>query len=221
MDNFFLHRLAQENCQLTDFERLVNVYHLAAQVLAYRVPGSFVELGCNAGLTSVMLQRLIGADDPSRELHVYDSFAGLPEPGPLDRYLSRGDCASTRAELEANFRRWEQPCPVVHPGWLEQTLPECLPPSIAFAYIDVDFHDATQCALDHVYPRMSEGGIICVDDYCDHARNERAWPGLPGVRIAVDEFFNGKPERNVVLAGQGDLAFCFIRKQSAATVAAQ
>lgn len=82
-----IYELADENANMTDVQRLTTIYWTLSQVLMFGVPGDVVELGCNAGLTSVYLQMLIDEFDPSRTLHVYDSFAGLPACGPEDRYL--------------------------------------------------------------------------------------------------------------------------------------
>jgi O-methyltransferase len=212
MDNQVIFALADDNREMSDVDRLVNLYHLLSQVLIFGVPGVVAEFGCHAGKTSVFLRKIIDCFAADRPLHVFDSFVGLPEPGPRDAYLRGGDCAASRADLLATFARWSAKPPVVHEGWFDQTLPSALPEAIAFAYVDADFYDSTRTVLDHVYPRLSPGGVLCLDDYADADRNPRAWQGLPGVKAACDDYFADKSDRVHVLVGSGDLAFGVVRK---------
>lgn len=213
MDNAVIRRLAAENDDMGSLDRLVNIYWAVDQVLAFDVPGDLVEVGCNAGRTSVFLQMLNGNHGGRRELHVYDSFQGLPAPGPHDALFQEGDCLASDAELRATFARWAVPLPTIHPGWFDQTLPDSLPSAICFAYLDGDFHDSIKVSLEHVWPRVAPGGLVLIDDYADTGVIPDAWDGFPGVRKAVDEYFADRPEEPVVLCGNGDLALASVRKR--------
>jgi O-methyltransferase len=205
-------RLATQNEAMSDLERLNAIYWALSGTLVHGVPGAVVELGCNAGLTSVWLAQLIQDYAPERELHVFDSFKGVPDPGEHDAYLKRGDCPATLAQLEENFAQWRLPGPTVHAGWFDETLPGGCPDEIAFAYLDGDFYESIKVSLEHVYPRLAPGGTIVIDDYCDLDANPRAWDGLPGVKKACDEYFGpGAPELEV-LGGVGDLSLALVRK---------
>jgi O-methyltransferase len=210
--NDVLHRLAAENPNMTDYERLVNLYWALTSVLRSDVPGDVVELGCNAGLTSVLLAMVIEAEDPSRTLHLYDSFKGLPSPSVHDAYLKEGDCAAEVSDVYRTFERWQVRRPEVHPGWFQETLPTQLPKTVAFGYLDGDFYESILTSLTDVWPRLPYGGTLIVDDYCDPAANPRAWNGLPGVKKACDDFFMSRPVKMRVLTGCGDLAFVELRK---------
>lgn len=215
MDNGSILTLARDHPDMTDVDRLVNIYHLLSQTLVFGVPGAVAELGCHAGATTVLMRMIIDHFDAERPLHVFDSFCGLPAPGPKDAYLGEGDCRASEDDLRATFARWSKALPIIHKGWFAETLPHALPDTIAFAYIDADLYDSTLTALTHVYPRLAPNGILCIDDYADPERNPQAWTGLPGVKRACDEFFDGRGDRVSVLVGTGDLAFGMIRKGSA------
>jgi O-methyltransferase len=212
VDNVVITKLAEDNEDMSDVDRLVNIYWALVQVLYFGVPGAVVELGCNAGKTSVFLQMIIDETCSGRELHLYDSFQGLPRPGQNDAYLAEGDCTATTDQLRASFARWSLREPLVHEGWFQQTLPEHLPDEICFAYLDGDFYDSIKISLKHVWPRVSPGGLILIDDYADTSKNPAAWDGLPGVRTAVDEYFSTDPAEPFVLVGTGDLAMAGVRK---------
>ncbi|GAA2921859.1 hypothetical protein GCM10020221_17560 [Streptomyces thioluteus] len=211
--NAVMYELAAENPNMTDLDRLTNLYWALCSTLRAGIPGDIVELGCNAGLTSVLLEMVLEAEGGTgRTLHLYDSFDGLPAPSPADRYLKKGDCKATEADVLAAFARRDLRPPEIHAGWFEDSLPRHLPDRVAFAYLDGDFYESILTGLTHVWPRLSPGGSVIVDDYCDRGLSPRAWDGLPGVKKACDAFFADVPAGRRVLVGAGDLAFAEFRK---------
>jgi len=64
-------------------------------------------------------------------------------------------------------------------GKVEDTLPANAPDRIALLRLDTDWYESTHHELTHLYPRLSPGGVLIIDDY-GH------WQGS---RLAVDEFF--------------------------------
>jgi O-methyltransferase len=205
-------QLADSNPGLSDMDRLSQIYWALSSTLFHRVPGVVVELGCNAGLTTVWLQQIIQDFDKGRELHAFDSFKGMPEPGLDDHFLVAGNSMVERAAFEQNFHRWRLPLPVVHEGWFEDTLPAAGVDTIAFAYLDSDFYASIKTSLEFVYPRLSPGGTVVIDDYCDLTVNPRSWDRLPGVKKACDEYFADTGQAVEVLAGYGELSLAAIRK---------
>ncbi|MFF9555655.1 TylF/MycF/NovP-related O-methyltransferase [Streptomyces albus] len=211
--NAVIYDIAAENPNMTDLDRLTNLYWALCSVLRSGILGDVVELGCNAGHTSALLKMVLEAEGDDRSLHLYDSFDGLPAPSSADRYLKQGDCKATAADVLAVFERWGLKPPHLHEGWFEETLPGQLPERVAFAYLDGDFYESIHTSLTHVWPRLSVGGSVIVDDYCDRELSPRAWDGLPGVKKACDEFFADVPASRRVLVGSGDLAFAEFRKK--------
>lgn len=210
--------LAQANAGMTTVDRLVNIYHVMSAALIYGVEGDVVELGANAGLTSVFLQKVIQAHAPSRILYVFDSFEGMPAPGPEDvtadkcePHFKQGDCRASADALLENFRHFDAPPPVVVAGWFSDTLPQQLPERIAFAYIDADLYESTAYALASVVPRMAAGGAIVIDDYCNRTAAKKAWSGLPGVEKACSDLLPGWGLSATALVGETDLSFGLVR----------
>jgi hypothetical protein len=72
---------------------------------------------------------------------------------------------------------------VFHVGWFEETIPVAVESveRIALLRIDGDWYESTRVCLAHLYPLVSSGGIVVVDDY-------GRWKGC---RTAVDEFLSG------------------------------
>ena len=63
-------------------------------------------------------------------------------------------------------------------GLVEQTIPAVIPDQIAILRLDTDFYSSTKHELEHLYPRLSAGGALIIDDY----------GAMPGCRIATDEY---------------------------------
>jgi O-methyltransferase len=195
-------------------DRLTAVDSLVRELARQDVPGEFVEVGCYKGAMTVWLRALL--DDLGREettIHVFDSFAGLPEPGKHDsQHLAVGELVADPGDVNDIHRHWGLVPPVIHPGWFADTLPDGLPKQIAFAYLDGDFYDSIMTSLTCCVPLLTPGGLIVVDDYADTAVNPQAWDGLPGVKRACDEYF-GRPGTLEVMIGDDDLAFGLYRKR--------
>ena len=61
----------------------------------------------------------------------------------------------------------------------------------AFVHLDIDLYEGTAAGCVYFYERMTTGGIILVDDY--------GFLSCPGVREAIDVFFDDKPEIPIYL----------------------
>jgi O-methyltransferase len=65
-----------------------------------------------------------------------------------------------------------------HKGKVEETIPSEAPETIALLRLDTDWYESTKHELEHLYDRLSPGGILIIDDY-GH------WEGA---RLATQEF---------------------------------
>src|SRR6266496_1925862 len=149
------------------------------------IAGDVVEFGCYAGTTSLFLQRMLLQEGRKRQLHVYDSFEGLPpksaqDASPAGEQFRPGELHASKRELVRHFKHAGLPLPVIHKAWFDQLQPHELPARIAFAFLDGDFYQSIQASLRLVWPRLSAGAVVIVDDYQSEA--------LPGAKRAVDEW---------------------------------
>jgi len=192
---------------MASVEARMNLFHLATQCLAYRVPGAFVEIGCNSGESSVVVQHILNTLDPGRPFHCYDSFQGAPEPTGADvqhGVYHKGDMTASLYAFYDQFRKVGlEPPAQVHQGWFEDTIPAQLPDQVAFALLDGDLYSSTRHVLPHLYERMVPGAICMFGVYYDDAVFSRPETiphyKSPGVKLATDEFFADKPEKVSVL----------------------
>jgi len=186
-------------------ESRMNIFHFANEVIAHDVPGDFVEVGCNAGFSSAILQKVLRDQRSDRKLYCFDSFEGLPSA--LDSKdgsaYEPGEMTASRQGFENNLRSVGLDLPVIHQGWFEDTLPKGLPGQISFALIDGDLYKSTMTALQNVYPRLSKGAVCMFGVYWDDKVYRPPTRSIkyqsPGVKAATDEFFADKPEKVSVL----------------------
>lgn len=156
------------------------------------VPGDVVEFGCYVGTTSVHLMQHLS---PGKTLHVYDSFAGLPEKTPPDlspagEQFRSGELAATKKQLITNFKKLGLPLPVIHKGWFDALTTADVPEAVSFAFLDGDYYESVRTPLELLRQRLSPGAIIVVDDYANEA--------LPGAAKAVDEWLKSEPRARLV-----------------------
>jgi Macrocin-O-methyltransferase (TylF) len=169
--------------------RLRGLYDAVSHVIADDVPGDVVECGVarggSAALMGLAMSRMGSA---SRRLWVFDTFEGLPPPTDEDPDWAiaewyTGRCRGELHEVEALFAELgilERSSLVK--GLFQQTLPMCSIPSIAVLHVDGDWYESVRVCLEHLYERVSPGGVIQIDDYGHWA----------GARKAVDEFLRSR-----------------------------
>jgi hypothetical protein len=168
------------------------------------IPGDFVECGVYKGASIVCIIRTLQAlAVTDRRIWLYDTFEGMPKPEAVDVHYAQ------TAEEDGGMKSWERHkfadergsdwcyCPIeevrrtvlrtgypehnLHfvKGLVENTIPGEMPDRIAMLRLDTDFYSSTKHELIHLYPRLSRGGVLIIDDY----------GAYQGSRLATDEYF--------------------------------
>lgn len=169
-------------------KRLENIQTCVMDVLRSNVAGDLAEAGVWRGGAVIFMRAILEAyGDPTRLVWVADSFRGLPQPDPVRAPADRGDTLFAFSELAVpldvvreNFKRYGLLDERVRflEGWFKDTLPAAPISRLAVLRIDGDLYESTMDALVSLYPRLSNGGYVIVDDYgC-----------LPGCRAAVVDY---------------------------------
>jgi hypothetical protein len=173
---------------MRSFERKVTVYNLVRSL--GHVAGELAECGVFEGATSFFMAKADQEAGASRELHLFDSFAGLSTPGGYDGdYWAEGALAASEGKVRENLAGMEGVH--IHAGWIPTRFSEVAGLQFAFVHIDVDLHDPTRDALEFFYPRLSPGGMIVCDD--------SGFATCPGATKALRNYFANKPERIISL----------------------
>lgn len=153
------------------------------------VSGEVVELGCNVGMTSSYLQRLIKASDVDKQLFVYDSFEGLPPKTAEDGSTpcDKGASAVSMEMFKKTFADARLELPVINKGFFGDLSDDAYPQEICFAFFDGDFYGSIMDSFKKVYHKLQPGAVVLVHDY--------GYAPFPGVKKACDDFLADKPEK--------------------------
>jgi O-methyltransferase len=196
--------------------RCRSLWDSCRSVLEANVPGCFVECGVWKGGSSAIMAMAIKNARQERHLHLFDSFEGLPEPTEKDgksaAIYSDGRNQGKLATINQCQAGLDEVCHLIldeikvrndlahfHVGWFQNTIPADagqLGP-IALLRLDGDWYDSTKICLEHLYPLLSPGGIIIMDDYW-------AWEGC---RKATDEYRNQNNIDSPIQRIDGDAGF--------------
>ena len=162
------------------------------------IAGDFVECGVWKGGCLALMAK--GQSGPSkRKVFGFDTFSGMTDPSifDVDIFLERQVTVDDIKEVEKKYS---------YPGMSEveknlvdldcsddvrliqgdvgSTLKNIknLPSKISLLRLDTDFYESTKVELEVLFPLLSNGGVLIIDDYGHYE----------GARKAVDEYFTGK-----------------------------
>jgi hypothetical protein len=188
---------------MTNPTRLFALIVATRYVAAHGIPGDYVECGVwRGGSTQAAALAFLECGVSDRDLHLFDTFEGMPEPTERDRHHGGRLASEMLAESERTSSVWAvagledvregmhaigYPHERIHfhPGRVEDTIPAQAPERIAILRLDTDWYESTRHELEHLYHRVSSGGVIVFDDY-------GYWQGAGE---AVDEFLQRTGER--------------------------
>jgi hypothetical protein len=186
---------------MVSYDGLLSTFDISSHIVRTNIEGSFVEMGCCKGGAAAIMAFAITSQKQTREIHLFDSFKGLPNPikeeyepwmasawnisrgNANGELIASGALLGERAEAEyAMFNLAGYPANKVffHAGWFQDTLPKAknIVGNIALLRLDGDLYESTIVSLRNLYPLVVNGGFIIIDDY-----------GLKGCRDACEDYF--------------------------------
>jgi O-methyltransferase len=167
--------------------RLTNIEFCIRSIVNGNTQGDLVEAGVWRGGAVMFMKAVLN------ELAVYDrkilaadSFNGLPKPDksyPADvknKLYLENILAVSLADVKNNFTRFGllDSSIIFLEGLFKDTLPHAPIDKISLLRLDCDMYESTIVALSNLYPKLSEGGFVIIDDY--NSFNE--------CKLAVDDF---------------------------------
>lgn len=172
---------------MLSIKRLDNVQSCVETVLKDGVPGDFIETGVMRGGAVILMRAILKAHGVTdRRVWAADSFEGLPAPN-ADKYPDDEGAAwhlrpLTEVALDyvkRNFERYGLLDDQVRflKGWFRDTLADAPIDRLALLRLDGDLYESTMDALVPLYPKLSSGGFVIVDDY-----------NLPMCRKAIHDY---------------------------------
>ena len=160
---------------LISTDRLCNL--IKYSVFTEAVQGDIAEFGVYKGGSLEVLAKY----NPTSKIYGIDSFEGLPDPSEKDVH-KKGDFGDVSFEhIEAYFKShyWNVE---LHKGFSPNVFEKIKDKLFKFVHIDVDLYSSVTDGLTFFVPRMTEGGIIILDDY-------KKFESTPGCELAINDFF--------------------------------
>lgn len=167
--------------------RLDNLQRCIETILRDRVPGDFIEAGIwRGGAVIFMLAALKAYGDQTRLVWAADSFKGVPHPDPrypadaADQLWTLPFLAVSLDTVRQNFARYGLLDDRVKflVGWFRDTLPSAPIGPLALIRLDGDLYESTMDSMVALYPKLSPGGYLIVDDF----------GAVPGCRQAIEDY---------------------------------
>lgn len=193
-------RVRSDRLTYLEADALLDLRKRALQVDRDDIPGAIIEAGCALGGSAIVLA---GSKSSSRPMYVYDVFGTIPSPSDNDgpdvsaRYavITSGEAhgingdpyygyeTNLKEQVHGRFADYgvatEDSLIELVEGLFQDTLH--LDGPVALAHIDGDWYESVKICLERIWPVLSAGGVIVIDDYYH-------WSGC---RNAVDEFLAG------------------------------
>lgn len=172
-----------------------NTYDITKKCIDENIPGVFVECGVGAGAQIAAMQL---ANQGQRQIYAFDSFEGIPLAGKYDdsqpgigaithdvntdiseRLVSSGVTSHSVENVKKNITRLGYQIKNITfvNGWFQDTIPKNDIKEIAVLRLDGDLYESTFICLQHLYPKVTKGGFVIIDDYA-----------LIGARRAVGDY---------------------------------
>ena len=177
-------------------------------IIQNNIEGVFVECGVYEGYFQETWINTLKKTNSIRDIYLYDTFAGLVEPGEYD-YTCK-DAKLYNWDKDKTHKHWSEniindkvnswcyaplekvkhklyltgyPENYLHyvVGDVMETLKDktTIPEKIAMLRLDTDWYESSKYELEQMYDNVVKGGLIIFDDYYH-------WDGQ---RRATDEFF--------------------------------
>lgn len=171
---------------MTSPERLYATIQAAKHAVIAEIAGDFVECGVWRGGNALAAKMIFEEFGSNKRVYLFDTFAGMTQPTdrdveastmtlarPIYEASQKQDynswCYASLRDVEQSFRQAGVSMRDVHfvQGDVCVTLdnPAYLPEKISVLRLDTDWYESTAKELAVLYPRLSERGVLLIDDY--------------------------------------------------------
>ena len=177
---------------MTGDNRILNLLNSVEYLVENKISGSYVECGVWRGGSILAMAYKLLFLNVKAEIWAFDTFQGTPRPTNEDYVISTGDTMHSKwrpkaiayasiDDFNVGVKSFLDSGIDILPiqGDVRETLLQNKPPKIALLRIDTDIYEAVGACLEELWPLVSPGGVVIIDDY-DH------WAGA---RKATDEYF--------------------------------
>lgn len=199
----FIYEIEKHKISGLSHERLVDTALAIIYACQSNLPGPFVECGVESGGNPILAAKIFDFFNKDNKVYLFDTFNGMTEPSDIDISPFEGNaidtyqiyeekdekwCFASLEDVKNNFKNFEvstDRCEFIV-GDVRVTLSDSknIPNDISVLRLDTDWYDSTKVELEALYPNLSIGGVLLLDDY-------GYWDGC---KKAVDDFFKLRME---------------------------
>ena len=180
-------------CKNDRISKLLIQYELFS--ITEKIPGEIIECGVFKGISLIRFSIFRDLfQKNSKKIIGFDTFGKFPsaqfskDVKIRKKFLEQGGNESISIKQLQHILKQKKISENVElvKGDITKTIPEYLikhpKMKISLLNLDVDLYEPSKVILENLYPRLSKGGVLILDDY----------NVFPGETKAVDEFFNDK-----------------------------
>jgi O-methyltransferase len=180
-------------------------FSVGEYIIENNIEGDIIECGIAAGGNFASMLLGVLSSGGKRKAWGFDSFQGIQLAGKKDTVqagigaithdvnvpeeqllVSSGITVHPKEHVLTNLRNWgvldngNLEIKLVE-GWIQNSLPNVINEidKISILRLDMDIYAPTKVAMEQLYPKISKGGIIIIDDW-----------ELDGARIACQEYLS-------------------------------
>lgn len=187
-------KIISKYCEQMLLSRVTFLSDFSKIVYDKNIQGSVAEVGVYRGEFAKYINRMFC----DRKIFLYDTFDGFDIRDisyEHNNKLSNENVAhlnNTTVEIVLDKMHYKENC-TIKKGYFPETFEE-FEEKFCFVNLDTDLYNPILSGLEHFYPLMSKGGVICIHDYFNSA--------YLGVKKAVDEF-TGNNNLSIFPIGDG------------------
>jgi len=168
-------------------KRLGNIEECLKDVVKNNIEGDCIETGVWRGGATIFMKAVLNVlNETTKVVWVADSFEGLPKPDDKfpedkgDKHYEKNELSISLEDVKNNFKKYGLLDERVKflKGWFKDTLPVAPIKSLSLLRLDGDMYQSTIEALESLYPKLSVGGYIIIDD----------WGAVEGCKKAVEDY---------------------------------
>ena len=167
-----------------------SAYQTVKNALSLKLKGSIVECGVYQGQKiNYFLETLNILKINNIDIYIIDTFEGMTESSNKDiqmitkKVMKKNDLSASLESVKDRIYQTNYPKDKLHFIKMdvrnENDLRNAVKGDIIILRLDTDFYESTKSELNYLYPLLSEGGVLIIDDY-------GSWLGS---KKATDEYF--------------------------------
>jgi O-methyltransferase len=139
-----------------------------------KVSGDIVECGVWRGGMAAAMSELAGSN---KRVHLFDSFEGLPPAKEIDGKAAldwqkdtisstySDNCNADESFATAAMKKTGHNNYRLYKGWFQDTLTSYEGSEISILRLDGDWYESIKECMDKLFPFVTEGGAVILDDY--------------------------------------------------------